>query len=124
MSYEKFVMDTDYCGHLHSYLGGVPTDDNQLAFEALSEGGPGQHLFGSAHTLANYETAYWESDLSDSRSYEQWTEAGSEDAATRANRRWKRLLDEYQAPPLDPGIDEALQEFVTRKKTSMPDEWH
>ena len=124
MSYEKFVMDADYCGHMHAYLAGVPTDDNQLAFSALAEGGPGQHLFGSAHTLANYETAYWESDLSDSMSYEQWTEAGSEDAATRANKRWKRLLDEYEAPPIDPGIDEALLDFMARKKASLPDEWH
>ncbi len=124
MSYEKFVLDTDYLGHMHAYLAGVPTDDNQLAFSAIAEGGPGQHMFGSAHTLANYETAYWESGLSDSMSYEQWTEAGSEDAATRANKRWKRLLEEYEAPPIDPGIDEALLDFMNRKKASMPDEWH
>ncbi|MEO8207695.1 MAG: trimethylamine methyltransferase family protein [Chloroflexota bacterium] len=34
---------------------------------------------------------------------------------------WKRMLQEYEAPPIDPGIDEALQEFIARRKASMPD---
>ena len=124
MSYEKFVIDADYCGHMQTYLKGVPIDDNQLGFEALSEGGPGHHLFGSAHTLANFETAYWESAVSDNSSYENWSEAGSEDTMTRANRIWKQTLKAYEAPPLDPGIDEALRDFMSRKKEAVPDEWH
>jgi trimethylamine--corrinoid protein Co-methyltransferase len=53
-----------------------------------------------------------------------WEAAGSADAATRANRRWKKALAEYQAPPLDEGIDEALQDFMGRKKTEMEDAWY
>ena len=34
---------------------------------------------------------------------------------------WKRRLQEYVAPPLDPGIDEALQAFMRKRKDSMPD---
>src|SRR5919198_1919461 len=55
MSYEKFVMDTDFCGALHTYLDGVKIDDNQLALDAFREVGPGSHFFGCAHTMANYE---------------------------------------------------------------------
>ena len=33
----------------------------------------------------------------------------------------KRMLDEYEAPPLDAAADEALSDFITRKKASMPD---
>ncbi|TLZ02801.1 MAG: hypothetical protein E6K33_04270 [Gammaproteobacteria bacterium] len=40
----------------------------------------------------------------------------------RANRRWKSLLEAYQPPPLDPARDEALREYVTRRKRAMPDE--
>ena len=50
--------------------------------------------------------------------------AGGEDAATRANRLWKQRLREYEAPPLDPGIDEALRDFMARKKASMADAWY
>jgi hypothetical protein len=40
MSYEKFMMDADFCGALHSYLGGVKVDDNTLAMGAFHEVGP------------------------------------------------------------------------------------
>jgi len=124
MSYEKFVLDCDLCGALHSYLAGVAVDDETLGLDALAEGGPGQHLFGTAHTLRHYKSAYWESALDDNQTWETWGEQGEVDMATRANRRWKEALDAYEAPPIDPGIDEALRDFIARKKASMPDAWH
>ncbi|MFU0503900.1 trimethylamine methyltransferase family protein [Pseudaminobacter sp. NGMCC 1.201702] len=124
MSYEKFVMDTDFCGALHTYLDGVKVDDNQLALDAFREVGPGSHFFGSAHTLANYETAFWDSEIADNEPFEKWEAAGSKDAAARANLRWKKALAEYEAPPLDEAIDEALKEFMSRKKSGMQDAWY
>jgi trimethylamine--corrinoid protein Co-methyltransferase len=124
MSYEKFMLDADLCGALHTYCDGVVVDDDQLAVGAFAEVGPGSHFFGSSHTLQHYETAYWDSDLADNRPYEQWESDGSHDAAWRANQLWKKRLAEYEAPPLDEGIDEALQDFVARKKASMADAWY
>lgn len=124
MSYEKFVMDADFCGALHTYLDGVRVDDNQLALDAFREVGPGSHFFGSQHTLANYETAFWDSEMADNEPFEKWEAAGSVDAATRANSKWKKMLAEYQAPPLDEGIDEALRDFIARRKASMDDAWY
>ena len=31
------------------------------------------------------------------------------------------MLAEYEAPPIDPGIDEALLEFIARRKAAFPD---
>lgn len=124
MSYEKHVMDTDLCGALHAYLDGMVVDDDTLAFEALAELGPGQHLFGTAHTLRHYETAYWDSALDDNQPWESWDEQGGIDSARRANARWKRTLAEYQPPPLDVGVDEALRDFIARKKASVADAWY
>lgn len=124
MSYEKFVMDTDFCGALHSYMDGVQVDDNTLALDAFAEVGPGNHFFGCAHTMANYETAFWDSQMADNEPFEKWEAAGSVDAATRANRRWKKLLAEYEAPPLDSGTDEALRDYIARKTAGMPDAWY
>ncbi len=124
MSYEKFVMDTDMCGALHAYLNGLEIDDETLGVDALAENGPGEHLFGSAHTLRHYKTAYYDSALDDTRPWETWDEAGAPDAASRANARWKALLAAYEPPPLDAAIDEALQDFMARKKASMPDAWY
>ena len=124
MSYEKFMLDADLCGALHAYLDGIRIDEDQLAVEAFAEVGPGNHFFGSAHTLRHYETAFWDSGLSDNEPFEKWEAAGSTDAATRANRAWKQRLAEYEAPPLDEGVREGLRDFVARKKAGMADAWH
>jgi trimethylamine--corrinoid protein Co-methyltransferase len=124
MSYEKFMLDADLCGSLHSYLDGVKIDDDQLAVEAFAEVGPGNHFFGCAHTMAHYETAFWDSDLSDNEPFEKWEAAGSLDAASRANKLWKKRLAEFEAPDLDAGIAQGLAEFVEAKKASVGDAWY
>lgn len=124
MSYEKFMLDADLCGALHSYLKGVEVDDDQLAVEAFAEVGPGNHFFGCSHTMAHYETAFWDSELSDNEPFEKWQAAGSLDAATRANAAWKKRLAEYEAPQLDPAIDEALRDFTARRKAALADMWY
>ncbi len=89
--------------------------------EAIEAVGPGSHFLGSAHTQANFLSAFYRSSVSDNNFFEQWNEEGRLDAAQRANRQWKRLLDEYQDPGLDPAIDEALQSFIADRKASEPD---
>ncbi len=124
MSYEKFMLDSDFCGALHSYLAGFEVNDDTLGLEALREGGPGAHMFGSAHTMAHYENAYWDSNMHDDQTYETWSEQGSEDSIKRANRRWKKTLEDYQAPPIDIATDEALQSFIAERKAAMDDAWY
>lgn len=124
IGYEKLILDADYCAALHTYLAGLTMDENQLALEAFREVGPGKHFFGCAHTMANYRTAFWESEAADNNSFEQWRDDGGKDALTRANLRWKKLLAEYEKPPLDEAIDEALLDFVARKKAERDDQWY
>ncbi len=124
MSYEKFMMDADLCGALHVYLNGFEVNEETLGFEALAENGPGAHLFGCAHTMRHYKTAYWDSALNDDQPWETWDERGEIDMAHRANASWKKALAEYRAPGLDQGIDEALVAFMKTKKASMPDAWY
>lgn len=122
MSYEKFVMDVDQCGAFHTLARGMALDENAFAFAAFGEVGPGKHFFGSAHTLANYETAFYDFDLADNNSFEQWSADGAQDQLRRANRKWKTLLAEYQPPPLDPAKDEQLLDFMERRKATLSDE--
>ena len=124
MSYEKFMMDSDFCGALHSYLAGVVVDDNTLAMDAFLEVGPGSHFLGSAHTMRNYQTAFWDSAVSDNEPFEKWSEAGSTDMASRANLRWKKTLADYSAPPLDIAINDALRDYIDRTNRARPDAWY
>lgn len=122
MSYEKFVMDVDQCGAMHTLARGMALDENAFAFSAFHEVGPGKHFLGSTHTLANYETAYYDFELADNNSFEQWSAEGAEDQLRRANRKWKSMLESYQAPSLDPAKDEQLCDYIERRKAALPDE--
>jgi trimethylamine--corrinoid protein Co-methyltransferase len=121
VGYEKFILDADQCGMAAVFVKGIDLSENGQAVDAIVDNGPGQHFLGTAHTLANFETAFYRSETADNNSFEQWLEDGGLDAAQRANAIWKRMLREYQAPPIDPGVDEALLEFIERRKSSMPD---
>ena len=121
MGYEKFILDTDQCGMVEALFSGVDLSENGQALEPIFETGPGQHHLGTAHTLANFETAFYRSFTADNNSYEQWSEEGSLRAVERANSLWKKSLAEYETPPIDEGVDEALREYVAKKKQIYPD---
>lgn len=121
MGYEKFIMDADQANMIAKLLEGVDLSENGQALDALREVGPGAHFLGAAHTQANFETAFYRSNVADNNSFEQWQQDGSKDAATRANGIWKSMLADYEAPPLDPAIDEALLSFIDRRKSEFED---
>ncbi len=121
MGYEKFIMDADQAAMMEIFLGGVDLSENGQAMDAIREVGPGVHFLGCSHTQRNFKTAFYRSAITDNNSYEQWQSEGSLDHAQRANARYKKLLAGYTAPPIDPAVDEALLEFIKRRKDSMPD---
>ena len=121
MGYEKFIMDADQANMMGVLLGGVDLSENGQAMDALREVGPGSHFLGAQHTLANFETAFCPSEIADNNSFEQWKQEGSFDAVQRANAIWKSMLENYQPPVLDPSIDEALQDFMLRRKSEFAD---
>ena len=120
-SYEKFVIDADQLGMMQTFCQGYDITENGQAMDAIREVGPGQHFLGCAHTQANFETAFYRSAVADNNSFEQWEAEGSKDTVQRANALCKKWLEDYEAPALDPGVDEALMAFIRERKDSMPD---
>ena len=120
--FEKTIIDADLCGKLIEFCKGIDLSENAQAMDAIAEVGPGSHFLASAHTLQNFESAYYNSTTGDANSFEQWQSEGSQGTAQRANKIWKGLLDEYQQPAIDPARLEALQEYVERRKAEMPDQ--
>jgi trimethylamine--corrinoid protein Co-methyltransferase len=115
-SFEKLILDAEMLQMMAEYLRPIEVNDDELALDAIAEVGPGGHHFGTSHTLARYESAFYSPILSNRQNFEAWQEAGSIDTATRANAIWKQLLQEYEQPELDPAIDEALVDYVDRQK--------
>jgi len=115
-SFEKLIIDAEMLQMMAEYLRPIELSDDELALDAIAEVDPGGHHFGTAHTLQRYESAFYEPIISSRDNFENWQEAGSVDAATRANATWKQLLEDYEQPPLDAAIDDALIDYVERRK--------
>ncbi len=116
-SFEKTILDVDLLQMVAEFLAPLAIDDDTLALDAVREVGPGGHYFGAAHTRARYREAFYAPVLSDWRNHESWREAGSPTAMQKANRLWKEMLAAYEAPSLDPAIDEELEAFVAKRKS-------
>jgi trimethylamine--corrinoid protein Co-methyltransferase len=121
LSYEKLIMDADQLGMMAVYADGVDMSENGQAMEAFRTNPPGQHFLGNAHTLENFESAFYRSSVADNNSYEQWHEDGELTIAQRANAVWKKMLVDYEAPPLDEAIDAAMIAYIDQRKSEEPD---
>jgi trimethylamine--corrinoid protein Co-methyltransferase len=118
-SFEKLIIDAETLQMMAECLRPIEVNDDELAVDAIAEVGPGGHHFGTAHTLERYESAFYAPLVSVRQNFEAWQENGSLDIAARANAIWKQMLREYQQPPLDPAIDEALSEYVAKRKADV-----
>jgi len=114
-SYEKFVLDCEILGMLHTWARGIDLSDEGLAFEAVAEVPPGGQYLAAEHTLRHFRTAFYRAELFDYRTVEQWTADGARDAYQRADEQVRRLLAAYEPPALDPGVEEALLDYMARR---------
>ncbi|MGE0211741.1 MAG: trimethylamine methyltransferase family protein [Parvibaculaceae bacterium] len=115
-SFEKLILDAEMLQMMAAYFQPFEVSPATLALDAIREVGPAGHYFGTAHTLERYETAFYAPLVSNWDNFQTWVERGSIDATQRANAIWKQLLAEYEQPPIDPGINEALKDYMERRK--------
>jgi trimethylamine--corrinoid protein Co-methyltransferase len=113
--YEKLVTDLEALRTLAELCRPTPAGDDDLALDALAEVAPGGHFFAAAHTMAHYETAFFEPIAADRSNWGAFVERGSRDADARATAIWRRMLETAEAPPLDPARIEALDAFSARR---------
>jgi trimethylamine--corrinoid protein Co-methyltransferase len=119
--YEKFVLDLEICGMMARFVNGIGLSDEEFAWDAFAEAGPGQHFLGTQHTMRHYDTAFFQHSVFSMDNYEKWEADGSQDTYQKANAVWKRMLREYQPPPLDEGIAEELNAFAETRRAEIRD---
>ncbi len=119
--YEKFILDVEILGMMARYVKGIRLTEDDFAWDAFAEVGPGGHFLGAEHTLRHYDTAFYQHQVFNMDNYEKWEEEGSEDTYQKANKLWKQKLKDYEAPTLDEAIAEELKAFVTHRRTEIGD---
>jgi len=119
-SMAKFVVDAEMCAMGYRMAEGIKWDDFEDALAAVPEVGPGGHYLGHPHTLEHFQQAFFMPEMFDNNSIEQWQAAGGIEIGERARTRARQLLHEYEAPALDPAIDEALRDYIARREREIP----
>ncbi|MEP9388750.1 trimethylamine methyltransferase family protein [Mesorhizobium sp. KR9-304] len=118
-SFEKLIIDVEMIQHMMEFLRPIEVNEGELALDALGRVPTGGHFFGEPHTLERYSTAFYQPMLSNWQNYEAWQEAGGLDATARATRLWKKALEEYVEPTMDPAIRESLEAYVAKRKEAI-----
>ncbi len=125
-SFEKLVLDVEMLQMMAVTMAPAGIDQREIdeGVDAIADVPTGGHFFGSPHTLARYETAFYEPLVSNWQNYESWEAAGSVTAEERATQVWQDALERYEQPPLEPEVAERLDAFVTRRKRELRDVEH
>ncbi len=113
----KLVIDHEQVDALYHFACGARMEDADTLIAAVREVGPGGHFLGSAHTR---QSQLFNLELQDTAPYEQWKEEGARQAVDDGRIEARRQLDRYQAPAIDPGLDEALLAFISQRKAELP----
>ena len=117
--YEKFVIDLELLAMMARYVNGISLTEEDFAWDAYAEAGPGQHFLGTQHTMRHYDTAFHNHSVFNMDNYEKWEEDGSINTFKQAHSTWQNMLKQYEKPALDVGVEEELLAFVSRRKREI-----
>jgi trimethylamine--corrinoid protein Co-methyltransferase len=116
----KFIVDAEMCAMGYRMAEGINWDDFDTAIAAVPEVGPGGHYLGHPHTLEHFQKAFFMPEMFDNNSIEQWQAEGGVQITERALNRARAMLNEYEEPKLDAGVNEALLDYIARREREIP----
>jgi trimethylamine---corrinoid protein Co-methyltransferase len=119
--YEKFVTDIETLRMMYEVFKPLEINEETLAYSAHQEVGQGGHFLGAVHTLERFRECFYRPIVSSTENYERWSRNGGNDTAARANEVWKKKLEEYEEPAMEPDLMAELKAYVDRRRTELGD---
>jgi trimethylamine--corrinoid protein Co-methyltransferase len=114
MSYEKFIIDDEICGMVKRIRKGLDINPDSLALDIISQVGPGGHFLDQEHTLINFRKEFYRPNLSNRVTFDEWKNNGSLQAMEIANKKFKTIIENYEAPELPADIDKDLRKYIEK----------
>ena len=114
VSYEKLVTDMEVLQMVAELCAAGEDAGADLGLDAIADVQPGGHFFGTPHTMARYQSEFYEPLVADYSNYGTWQEQGAVDATTRAAGIWQEIL--AQANPVKPDATALgrLKDFIDK----------
>lgn len=120
-NFEKFALDVELLTQFRLQREGIGFSEEEMAFDALAEVGPGGLFLSSPHTRAHFKEWLYMSPLFQTPDFATWEMMGAETTEVVANRQWKKLLESYEDPGIDPDVDAELQAYLAKRKLDPPE---
>jgi trimethylamine---corrinoid protein Co-methyltransferase len=121
-SYEKLALDLEVLRQMERIREGIAAGEDELAFDAIAEAGPGALFLSSPHTMARFKDALYMSPTFLTTDFATWDSGGRQTVEARSNQAWKRLLESYEDPGLDDALDEELRTFMAKRREEIPED--
>lgn len=113
--YEKFINDIESLQTFAELCVPPPGDADSIGFDAIAEVQPGGHFFAAAHTMARYQTAFYEPLVADLSNFGSWTDSGGLTSTERATKVWRQVLEEFEPPPGAAERAARIEDFIARR---------
>jgi trimethylamine---corrinoid protein Co-methyltransferase len=119
MSFEKFLLDEELCGMVKKVLTPIKITEETIDVDMIKEVGIGGQFLTQPATVKLCRKAFFMPRVLCRESYTGWEMAGKQRADDAASLYLDKRLNQYTKPPIDEGIEQALAEFVRRKKRAV-----
>ena len=110
-SYEKTIIDGELIARIKRIWEGIEGSDKDLSVDLIQEIGPGGTYLTHPVTLEHCRER-WFPKISYWGAYEDWVQAGSEDVALRANKKYKQILRDAPPSLIDDALDRELKAYM------------
>jgi trimethylamine--corrinoid protein Co-methyltransferase len=120
-SYGKFILDCQVLGMMCKWAEGLNTSRGELeeSLESIGNVEPGGHHLGTELTMRRYKREFYSSDIFDYSNFKDWENKGGLTASKSGVKRTKDLLENYEPPGLEEGLEKDLIRFIEIRKAEL-----
>jgi trimethylamine--corrinoid protein Co-methyltransferase len=118
MSFEKWLFDEEVCRTLRRTLTAMDITVESIDVATIkSVGSDGNYL--THETTFKHCRNLYQPKLFTRDDYQKWREKGAKNVSEVAAEMLTKRLEEYNKPSIDEGLEQALSEFITKRKKKL-----
>jgi len=118
MSFEKWILDEEVCRTLRRVLKAMDINVESIDVDTIkSMGSDGNYL--THPTTFKHCRSLYQPYLFTRDDYQTWATRGARRVADQTRSILEKRLEGYEKPPIDPGLEQELEEFVKRQKKKL-----
>ena len=118
MSFEKWILDEEVCRTLRRVLKAMDINVESIDVDTIkSMGSDGNYL--THPTTFKHCRSLYQPYLFTRDDYQTWATRGARRVADQTRSILEKRLEGYEKPPIDPGLEKELEEYVKRQKKKL-----